>query len=706
MASISRAAPKLLIALAVFAAYGNALTGPFLFDDHVSIVRNMSIRRVLPLAKSLSGPQDSPTAGRPVANLSFALNYRAGRLDVVGYHVANVLIHVLNAFLLFALIRLTLVSSQWGEYWRKLATWVALATALLWALHPLQTETVTYVTQRTELLMAMFLLATVYSARRIWDAQSPQASVLWHAVCLVSCALGMASKEVMVVAPILVVLYDVAVIKLPASEIIPRRKHLYWMLAATWGILAWLLASNPRSQSVGVGFSIRPVEYLTTQFWAISHYLWLALWPARLCGDYGMLKITEVGEWLPGFVLVVLLIGLSIFAWFRCRPLSFLGIWFFFILAPTTSILPIASEPIAERRMYLPLAAILILAVVGSIEFSRRWNTFFSRALIAAIGLSLALIYAGTTFCRNQVFRSELAFWEDVTQKRPTNSRGFNSLGLAYLEGRNQERAMVAYQRAIEIDPSNADAQMNLGNLYQIQKRYEESRRHLELALQANPSHVYAMINLGNWYSYQGNIGEALQCLDAALAINPQLVEPHQVRGRILHDQGRFEEAIRDYEVVVQLNPDSSGTYNSLGTVYLAKNQFDTATQNFQIALQLDPKSSSACTNLGTVLARQGNYREAAGWFEQAIRLEPSLIDAMYNLGNCYALLDRTQEAIALYQKILAAQPNDVSAWFALGKTYAKSGQQDKARECFDHVLQLRPGAIEALQEIEKLGGR
>ncbi len=713
MAPISRFAPLLLISIAVFASYSNAMTGPFLFDDHASIVRNLSIRRVMPLTRSLWGPQDSPTAGRPMANLSFALNYRADRLEVVGYHVANVMLHVLNSFFLFALIKRTLVSYPWSEHYRRLASSIALTVALLWALHPLQTETVAYVTQRTELLMALFFLATLYSARRLWDAKSPIAGLFWQSICVVSCTLGMASKEVMVVAPIVVVLYDFTVFELPASELFKRRKHLYWMLAATWGVLAWLMASNPRSQSVGLGFSITPLEYLTTQFWAISNYLWLAIWPAQLCGDYGILKITEVGVWLPGFVVVVSLVGLSLWAWFRWRIFAFLGGWFFLILAPTTSILPIASEPVAERRMYLPLAAIMVLFVIALVEATRRWgdahsqqassSEFASRIFLTVFTLILALVYAGVTYSRNQVFRSELAFWTDVTQKRPMNSRGFNSLGLAHLEDKRFDEAIVAYQRSIELDPYNADAQMNLANIFQSQKRFEESRQHLDLALQANPKHVYSMMNLGVWYSVQGNIEEALECFDRAQTMNPAIVEPMQRRGHIFFDRGRLDDAIQQYKMALEIAPDSSVTYNSLGTAYLAKYQFDQATLCFRNALRLDPQSSSACSNLGTVFARQGEYQQAASWFEKAIQIEPTLSDALYNLGNCYGLLDRPQEAIAVYEKVLASQPNDVSAWFALGKSYIRIGQEDNARKCFERVLELKPGTPEAQREIEQL---
>ena len=715
MAWILKVVPVLAIAIAVFAANSNALNGPFLFDDDWSIVNNPSIRSLTPLSKSLWGPRDTPTAGRPVVNLSFAFNYSFGRLDVVCYHLANVLLHVINATLLFALIRRTIANSHWSQHWRGMASTMAFTISLLWALHPLQTEVVTYVTQRTELLMAFFLLATLYSARLAWEAKTLFASVSWNLICVASCALGMASKEVMVVAPILVVLYDMAVFNRSLSTLMKRRLPLYLCLAATWGILAALLLSSPRSLSVGFGLTIQPHEYFTTQMWAITRYLWLAFWPADLCGDYGSFKITDLRSWLPSFFLISFLVGICIWSWFRWPILSFLGGCFFLILAPTSSIVPIVSEPIAERRMYLPLASILCLFTIGLVAIARRWIaadskqpncTFKASSFLIVFALIIGFIYACTTYSRNRVFQSEIAFWKDVTQKHPHNPRAFNNLGSAYYKKQQPELAMASFRRSIEIEPSTAEAQMNIGNLFLVQNDFVNSRHHLDLALQLNPRHAHAITKLGIWHSVQGDTERALEYFNQAIAIDPSLAEAIQLRGDILFNQGRLEEAIHDFKAIAEANPDSSPAFDKLGNAYLAKNEFDQAAENFLIAIRIDPKSSSAYSNLGTVWARKGEFQAAAVWFENAVKLDPLLSDALYNLGNCYALLERTQDAIATYLKYLSLQPNDVSAWFALGKAYLRQGQISKARESFERVLQLKPDAIEAQQELQHLGAK
>lgn len=473
----ARLMPSILLAIAIGIAYSNAWSGQFLFDDVASIVDNSSIRSIWPLSHSFSGPRDTPTAGRPLVNFSFALNYAAGKLDVTGYHAVNLFLHWINATLLFALVQATLLTihsplrsrhprpstvaagdgtitqgkagsdSRLFEFLRQNATGMAITVALLWSLHPIQTETVSYVTQRTELMMACCLLMTLLAAKKSWDTKSASARGRWFCVATVACGLGMACKEVMVVAPVMVILYDLAFVRAPLKAILKQRWPLYASLAATWVILIVLLASNPRGRSAGLGVDIRPTDYLAMQFWAIVQYMWLALVPVQLVGDYGEFKPISIRAWFPRLMVLAIPVVLTVWAWFRQPPLSFLGCWFFIILAPTSSIVPIATEPIAERRIYLSLAAVMVLMALAAVQLATwrpdaydpsagTWRWVYRRWLVASVIL-LAIVYGLATYARNRVYQDELAFWTDVTQKLPTNSRGFTHLGMTYA-GRNQ----------------------------------------------------------------------------------------------------------------------------------------------------------------------------------------------------------------------------------------------------------------------------
>jgi protein O-mannosyl-transferase len=196
----------LIVILAGVAAYHNSFHGPFIFDDLISIANNPRIRRLWPIWEPLLNvPQPSTVEDRPIVSLTLALNFAVGGLRVWGYHAVNVALHLMCALLLFGIVRRTLHGARLRERYGGQSGWLALAVALTWTVHPLQTESVTYIIQRTELLMGLFLLSTLYCVLRGAGSVRPRA---WYAAAVVSCALGMGSKEVMAVSPLLVCLYD------------------------------------------------------------------------------------------------------------------------------------------------------------------------------------------------------------------------------------------------------------------------------------------------------------------------------------------------------------------------------------------------------------------------------------------------------------------------------------------------------------------
>ena len=264
-----------LIVLAGALVYGNGLSGPLLFDDENSILNNRSIRQLTPLSGPLSPPRDTPVAGRPVVNLTFAVNYAIGGLDVTGYHVANLAIHLLAALTLYGIVRRALRLTRVPRSLHEDADLTALAVAVLWVVHPLNSESVSYLTERTESLMALFYLLTLYAAIRA--ATSTQSST-WTAAAVVSSALGMASKESMITAPVMVLLFDRVFLYGSWREAWAERRYLYGGLAASWVVLGLILWSEPRT-TVGFGTNTTPWVYFLNQLQVITRYLWLAVWP-------------------------------------------------------------------------------------------------------------------------------------------------------------------------------------------------------------------------------------------------------------------------------------------------------------------------------------------------------------------------------------------------------------------------------------------
>ncbi len=257
-----------LLTFLIGAVYGPSIYVPFVFDDRDTILGNESILNLWPLvgrdtAGPLNPPPDYPTAGRPMVNLSFALNYYFGGFSPAGYHVVNIVMHFFSAMLVWAILNRTLRLPYFGGRFEQSGGWLALAVALLWALHPLQTEAVIYVTQRTELMMALCYLATLYCSLRYWaddadafpigaadgrEAKTIQSNrIVWLVLAFLVCLIGMASKEVMVSAPLMVLLYERTFLRGSLGSALRRSWMLYVLLASTWILLLRLSVNTPHS---------------------------------------------------------------------------------------------------------------------------------------------------------------------------------------------------------------------------------------------------------------------------------------------------------------------------------------------------------------------------------------------------------------------------------------------------------------------------
>ncbi|HEX7598176.1 MAG TPA: hypothetical protein VF518_08170, partial [Polyangia bacterium] len=299
-----------LLVAAIVAAYANSFHGPFLFDDVPSIIENQSIRSLGSLQVLAAPPDAITTAGRPVVNLSLAINYAIGGLAVEGYHVVNLALHILAALALFALVRRTLLLPTLSAQFGAAATGLALAVALLWAVHPLQTESVTYVVQRAEAIVGLFYLLTLYCFLRGATADRGRA---WYAAAVGACALGMASKEVMVSAPLVTVLFDRTFLAGSFRESLRRRWRLWLAMAATWALLALLHhLSRNRGGSAGFGLGMTAWAYARTQFGCIMHYLRLTVWPTPLVLDYGYPIARTAAEIVPYALGVFVLIAATV----------------------------------------------------------------------------------------------------------------------------------------------------------------------------------------------------------------------------------------------------------------------------------------------------------------------------------------------------------------------------------------------------------
>ena len=623
--------PVLIIAAGIW-AYHNSFSGPFIFDDLRWIPENRTIRHLWPISDVLSPTSSSLINARPVINLSLAVNYALGGYNVWGYHALNLAIHILAGLTLFGIVRRTLLQPRLRGHFGAAANGLALTTAVLWTVHPLQTESVTYVIQRAESMMGLFYLLTLYCAIRGVDSASPKA---WYILSVASCLLGMATKEVMASAPLIVLLYDRAFVSGSFREAWRRRRPLYLGLSATWILQGIMVVSAGTFAHVSVTAQHASGgtrwEYLLIQPAVILYYLRLAAWPHPLCFDYYGSPSGGTALGIPLSMLVMaILLGATAWACKTNSAWGFLGAWFFLILAPTSSIIPLDS-PMYEHRMYLSLAAVVTIAVVGVFEIGKRlFANQQGVALGCVAGGAVVVLFTFLTIQRNRDYNSALAIWLDTVEKRPNNSRAHNNLGLALTNAGRLDDALRQFEEASRIKPDYAEAHNNLGGTLLQMGKAQQAIGEYQQALRIAPDFAGGHFNLGLALGKAGKVREAIGHYEQAVRIQPDYAEAHFNLAIALEQTGNFAEAIKHYEQVLRIKPDSIEAQNNLAWLLatLAPEDGGNPVRGLELAKRVceltDNRAAPYLDTLAAAYAATGQFSNAVATAEKAIDLARS----------------------------------------------------------------------------------
>jgi tetratricopeptide (TPR) repeat protein len=436
--------------------------------------------------------------------------------------------------------------------------------------HPLQTECVAYVSQRSESLMTLCYLATLLASIRAWDARRARA---WAAVAAACCAAGMASKEAMVTAPVAVVLWDAVFAGGPPRRLLRERGALYGMLASSWLVLAGLMAGGHRVASVGFGLGVSALDWIENQCVVVLDYLRLVVWPHPLVLDYGYPRELSRAEVLPRAALLALLVLAALLALWRRPAVGFAAAWPFLLLAPTSSFVPIVTEVGAERRMHLALAGPVVLGVTGVAWLLARRapdDARYRLRLGVAAVLVVALPLAARTVLRLGDYESAVVLWSTSVEARPDNHRALGNLAKALWEQDRLDEALVHARRAVELRPDYAEGWNTLGSTLWAQGRRAEALEHWQRALATWPTYPDAHYNLAT----------ALQA------------------------ERRLDEAVAHYREALRTSPGHARAHNNLGTALASLGQLEEAIAQFREALRLEPEYEAARRNLERALAR------------------------------------------------------------------------------------------------------
>lgn len=574
-------------------AYSNSFNAPFVFDDIPNILDNPSIRNLGDVKSVFLPPSWLGVWDRPVVNFSLALNYAISGERVWSYHVLNLLIHLLAGLTIFGIVRRTFISGRLQETYGSYSPYPAFCVSLIWLLHPIQTQAVTYTIQRCESLMGLFYLLTLYCAIRGWQSSSGN---VWRLLSVVSFLMGVGSKEVIVTAPFVVLVYEWIFVRSSPKEIWRNSWPLYAGYCIGFVVLGIFIACGATVTS-----AVTPLQYWQTQPVIILHYMRLVIWPFGLTFDYSW-PVAEFKDTWISLVIVTTIFAGSAWSCYRRQPIGFVGLWFFLILAPS-SIVPLPDFAF-EHRMYLPSAAVVLLFVITLYHAVLRIpsgagnNCRISDGIHSKIFVIICLVISGglgiLTFQRNEVYRTEERLWEDTIKKSPQNARAHLDLGHVLERSGRLQEAMNHYYRAITLKPDYVKAHINYGNGWLRLGKPEFAADQYRISLRLKPADAVANSGLGKALCAMGRVTESIKYFREVVYLMPDWPEGYSDLGLALSMAGQHQEAVPYLIKAINMRNDYFEAHVNLGLVYEKMKRYKDAGRQFAKAIMIRPLDRAA----------------------------------------------------------------------------------------------------------------
>ncbi len=664
--NLSSALSLAFIIILVCLSYANSFSVPFHFDDDIHIKDNHYIR-----VTDLNWPQIKGAAiqdskqNRPFSNLSFALNYYLFGEEPWSYHLFNLLFHLFSAVLIFFLLERTLCLGGYPEGLAPLAS--GLATAV-WAVHPINTQAVTYIVQRQTVMASGFILACLiaYVEARL-SARKPRKYIA-YGLSAMSFILAAGCKEIFLVIPFLILLYEIFFFQRFSFDFIRRR----WIpilcgLIILAGLLALLLRPE-MFEKIKSGYETLPFtmkERLLTEARVIIYYIGLILapLPSRLSLEHEFsLSSSLLHPWTTTLAILAILcaLGWSIQRAQARSLISFAVIWYLFNLILESSFLPL--DLVNEHRLYLASLAIIAPLFAGLVRLNLHTLT---RILIPALVIALLCAF---TMMRNRVWNAPLTLWLDCVKKAPMQARAWNNLCAIEVQGKNYPPAVRHCERALILNPHLPDAYNNLGIAHYNLGQLLEARKAFEKALALNPSYIMAHFNLAETHRLKGNIPDAIEEYQKTLKLNQYYIPAHLNLAHIYYNQGKLRKAIAQYGMVVQYRPEFTPGYIFLAQALYKKEQFP------------------SCIDVA----------------DKGLNLDSSLIKLWLIKAGSLLKLGRIPDAVEAYSEILDREPNHPDALLGLAQTDLLQGRPMDAEDKLYRVKLFHPGHPR-IRELEKL---
>jgi len=638
---------KLLSVIIIFClgiiVYSNSFFCSFHFDDSDYIVRNLFIRNIQNLFHYwVFYPC------RFITFLSIAVNYHFNHLNVFGYHLFNLAVHLACAVLVWFLTLLTLSTPVMkGDKISKHADLIAFFAGLVFVSHPIQTEAVTYIWQRTASMAAMFYLASLcfYVKSRLLVSTDGHKVRSYYILSLMMAIMAMFTKENTVTLPLMIVFYEFCFFKVGEDFVFSRMNWLYLspFLLTIFVIPVTILLTKAQQFQAIQRFvhepgGTSPWHYLLTQFRVIVTYIRLLFLPLNQNLDYDFSIAKSIFAW-PVLMSFLFLAGILYWAkqlFLKYRLVSFSIFWFFLTLSLESSVFPLKNV-IFEHRLYLPLIGYSMFLVSG-VYYLFPKNTIKTMVIILTIIITLNSIL---TYQRNKVWRDEITLWSDAIAKSPHKARPINDLGFAYCQLGNYTQAVSDYNKAIELDPQLADAYVGRGLSYANQGKFVQAISDYNKAITLEPTFAEAYNNRGIFYLHQGDSIQAISDLTKAIYEDPLDVKAYYNRGCSYAKQGNSIQAVSDYSRAIEIDSSYADAYYNRGLSLAQQKFFAQALFDFNKTIEINPNYGDAYNNRGIIYAMQGNFAQAISDFNKAIKINPKDKEAYNNRSKAYYLFKK-----------------------------------------------------------------
>jgi protein O-mannosyl-transferase len=595
------------------------------------------------------------------------------------FHVTNLLLHVANTLLLFAL--LTRATSR---------PWPSAFVAALFAVHPMHVESVAWVTERKDVLSSLFLFLTLWAYGRY--ARQPARGR--YAVGLLVFTLGLMAKPMLTTVPALLLCVDLWPLRRFVGWPSPRlllEKLPFLIIAIGAGLLTMFAGKHIGTSAPLAG--VDPVARLATAAEVYVLYLAKTVWPIGLAPLY-----PDPGPpplWRGALAaLGVLALTAAALRMARARPYVTAGwLWYAIALLPVSGLVKIGPFAIADRFTYVPSIGLFVVVAWAAADLATsqlRQRLAAAAAIVVLVGAAIAARW------QLSHWRDSVALFQHTIAVTGDNPFAQYMLGLAYAEQGRTDEAAARYTEAVRLDPLYAHAQTSLGVLLFERGAPDDAISHYRAALRSAPDDAYTHANLGNAYLYEGRHAEAIAEYQAALRIDPQLAEAHNSYGKALAATGRVDDAIAEYTTALRLKPDDAEAHNNLGNALAAQGQVAPALEHYAAALRIRPAYAGAHLNMASVLVEHGRFQEAVEHYVSALQMHPDDARVHGDLGNALAAQQRLDEAIAEYERALALDPRSAETHNNLANALAMQGRVDEALGHYDSALRLDPDYAEA----------